>query len=139
MSAIRSSCCWAEWYPIVFTTRFSVGLLTTEAPLLHLPALSFETSLVWILNFHFPFGYDYDQTKYWSTGRTALQPSCILSPSTTSQVVNIVQILKNTNQMFAIKSGGHNPNRGFASIEGCPLISMRQMNEIAFDAAASIV
>ncbi|KAF2021862.1 FAD-binding domain-containing protein [Aaosphaeria arxii CBS 175.79] len=62
--------------------------------------------------------YTTEQTNYWSTGCGALKPSCILYPST---------------------SGGHNPNAGFASIDGGPLISTKYLNEVSLDRASMTV
>lgn len=73
--------------------------------------------------------YNVEETNYWSTGCSALKPSCILFPRTADEVATIVQILHDNNETFAVKSGGHNPNRGFASIQGGPLISTKYLNQ----------
>jgi FAD/FMN-containing dehydrogenase len=74
--------------------------------------------------------YTTAQTEYWSTGCGALMPSCIFEPETTEEVVAIVRALHETDENFAVKSGGHNPNNYFASIDGGPLISTKRLNEI---------
>ena len=73
--------------------------------------------------------YITEENNYWSTGCGALKPSCILFPKTTNEVAAIVKILNDNNETFAIKSGGHNPNKGFASIQNAPLISTKYLNE----------
>lgn len=83
--------------------------------------------------------YSQEQQNYWSTGCSALKPSCILYPKTAAEVASIVQILNENNETFAVKSGGHNPNEGFASIKGGPLISTKELNEVTFDAASMTV
>jgi FAD/FMN-containing dehydrogenase len=68
-----------------------------------------------------------------------MKPSCQLYPTTADEVAAIVRILNGNNETFAIKSGGHNPNQGFASIAGGPLISTRELNEVIYDAANGVV
>jgi FAD/FMN-containing dehydrogenase len=83
--------------------------------------------------------YTAEQSNYWSTGCGALKPSCILYPSTAQEVAAIVRILNENNEPFVVKSGGHNPNQGFASIDGAPLISTKYLNEVTFDPASMTV
>ncbi|KAI0794172.1 FAD binding domain-containing protein [Fomes fomentarius] len=77
--------------------------------------------------------YTSENNKYWSTGCAALLPACIIKPSSVEEVSTIVKRLNRNNETFAVKSGGHNPNRNFASIDGGPLISMANLNEVTFD------
>ncbi|KAH8657747.1 FAD binding domain-containing protein [Xylariales sp. PMI_506] len=83
--------------------------------------------------------YSTDQSEYWSTSCGDLEPTCILSPASTDQVVTIVQALLETNESFAIKSGGHNPNNYFASVAGGPLISTKNLNQVVLDSTAETV
>ena len=76
---------------------------------------------------------------YWSTACKALKPSCVLLPESTEDVVDIVNLLMDSDEPFAVKSGGHNPNEYFASVEGGPLISMERLNEVTLDAEAQTV
>lgn len=80
-----------------------------------------------------------EQTRYWSTACGALKPSCIFFPRSVQEVVAIVQSLRSNNETFAVKSGGHNPNEGFSSIQGGPLISTKNLNEVLFDASSMTV
>ncbi|KAF1842341.1 FAD-binding domain-containing protein [Cucurbitaria berberidis CBS 394.84] len=80
-----------------------------------------------------------EQNNYWSTGCGALKPACILYPKTANEVSAIVQVLHDNNETFAVKSGGHNPNEGFASIQGGPLISTKELNEVTFDSTSMTV
>lgn len=80
-----------------------------------------------------------EQNNYWSTGCGALKPSCILYPSSAKEVATIVEILNENNEMFAVKSGGHNANNGFASVQGGPLISTKYLNEVLFDPSSMTV
>ncbi|RYP63646.1 hypothetical protein DL769_006901 [Monosporascus sp. CRB-8-3] len=45
-----------------------------------------------------------------------LEPRCIVQPKSTAQVQRIMKIINRTTARFAIRSGGHNPNCGWASI-----------------------
>ncbi|KAI1778637.1 FAD binding domain-containing protein [Hypoxylon cercidicola] len=83
--------------------------------------------------------YTEEQSHYWSTSCSNLKPSCILEPSTTEEVAAIVSILRGNNETFAVKSGGHNPNNYFASVDDGPLISTKELNEVTFDANTKTV
>jgi FAD/FMN-containing dehydrogenase len=64
---------------------------------------------------------------------SALLPSCILVPKTSKEVATIVKVLNTNNERFAVKSGGHNPNAGFSSILGGPLISLKALNHVTYN------
>lgn len=83
--------------------------------------------------------YTTAQTEYWSTSCGDLKPDCILTPTSTEQVSQIVQVLLSNNDTFAVKSGGHNPNNYFASVDGAPLISTKLLNEVILDNATETV
>jgi FAD/FMN-containing dehydrogenase len=91
------------------------------------------------IKYRFALEYTSEQLNYWSTGCGALKPSCQLYPTTANEVATIVRILNNNNETFVTKSGGHNPNKGFASIDKGPLISTAKLNEVTFDAASMTV
>jgi hypothetical protein len=83
--------------------------------------------------------YTLEQTEYWSTACSALLPSCILFPKTTLEVSTILKTLSNTTEPFAVKSGGHNPNRGFSSVSGGPLISLEKFDQAILEPQTGIV
>lgn len=83
--------------------------------------------------------YLQEQNNYWSTGNGKLKPSCILYPQSAQEVAAIVKILNKNDENFAIKSGGHNANKYFASIDGGPLISTKYLNEVTFDRTSMTV
>src|SRR5688500_10087347 len=87
----------------------------------------------------FQADYTKEQTEYWPTSTGALKQSCILTPTNAVQVAAIVSILRDKNETFAIKSGGHNPNNYFASVDGGPLISTKNLNEVIFDRATETI
>ncbi|KAI1336056.1 hypothetical protein F5Y15DRAFT_217317 [Xylariaceae sp. FL0016] len=89
----------------------------------------------------YPLSLSYinEQNKYWSTSCIALTPSCIIFPKDASEVSAIVKALNNNTENFAVKSGGHNPNSYFSSVEGGPLISFAQIDEAILDPDTGIL
>ncbi|KAH7413376.1 FAD binding domain-containing protein [Cadophora sp. MPI-SDFR-AT-0126] len=83
--------------------------------------------------------YLQEQSQYWSSSCSSLLPNCILVPSTSSEVSTIVKILLRNTENFAVKAGGHNPNRYYSSISGGPLISLKGLNEVTYDPISSTV
>lgn len=83
----------------------------------------------------YPLDLDYidEQSKYWSTSCSALKPSCILFPTSASEVSTIIQAINDGDENFAIKSGGHNPNNYYSSVAGGPLISTARLTEAIID------
>jgi FAD/FMN-containing dehydrogenase len=97
-------------------------------------------SLGWInITYALNLAYIEEQTQYWSTSCSALLPSCIIFPKTVEEVSTVVQILANTSESFAIKSGGHNPNNGWSSVAGGPLIAMEHFDQANLDRSTGIV
>ncbi|EJD51845.1 FAD binding domain-containing protein [Auricularia subglabra TFB-10046 SS5] len=87
----------------------------------------------------FSIAYNNENNEYWSAGCTALKPACIIKPTTAHEMAAVVKTLAANNETFAVKSGGHNPNAKFASIDGGPLISTADLNEVILDKAAMTV
>jgi FAD/FMN-containing dehydrogenase len=83
--------------------------------------------------------YIEEQTQYWSTSCSALLPSCIIFPKTVEEVSTVVQVLAKTTEPFAIKSGGHNPNNGWSSVAGGPLIAMEHFDQANLNRSTGIV
>lgn len=83
--------------------------------------------------------YIEEQTQYWSTSCSALLPSCIIFPKTVEEVSTVVQIIANTTERFAVKSGGHSPNNGWSSIAGGPLIAMEHLDQANLNQATGVV
>ncbi|KAI0416939.1 hypothetical protein F5X98DRAFT_375321 [Xylaria grammica] len=84
-------------------------------------------------------GYISEQNKYWSTSCIALKPSCILFPTSAAEVSIILETLNEGDENFAVKSGGHNPNNYFSSVDGGPLISTAKLNEAVLDAETGVL
>ncbi|PVI05955.1 FAD-binding domain-containing protein [Periconia macrospinosa] len=83
--------------------------------------------------------YIEEQTQYWSTSCSALKPSCIIFPKSAEEVSTVVQILANTTEQFAVKSGGHNPNNYFSSVDGGPLICTEHLDQANLNQATGVV
>ncbi|KAI2615267.1 FAD-binding domain-containing protein [Hypoxylon sp. NC1633] len=79
-----------------------------------------------------------EQDDYWSTSCSAMKPTCIIFPKNAEEVAAIVKILNNNTENFAIKSGGHNPNNGWSSVQGGPLISTQKMDQVILDQETGI-
>ncbi|KAL6155495.1 hypothetical protein ACJQWK_05407 [Exserohilum turcicum] len=50
-----------------------------------------------------------------------------------------MQILANTPEHFAVKSGGHNPNNGWSSVAGGPLIAMDRFDQANLNSSTGII
>ncbi|OJD36444.1 fad linked oxidase-like protein [Diplodia corticola] len=65
---------------------------------------------------------------------------CIIEPSSTKDVSRAIRIVGYLESKFAVRSGGHNPNVGFASVdEHGVLIDMVNLNEITLNDDQSVV
>ncbi|KAI0200277.1 hypothetical protein F4808DRAFT_164764 [Astrocystis sublimbata] len=83
--------------------------------------------------------YISEQNEYWSSSSIALKPSCILFPTSAAEVSVIIQTINEGNESFAIKSGGHNPNKYFSSVDGGPLISTARLNQAVLDSNTGVL
>ncbi|KAI0199504.1 oxidase/Diels-Alderase [Astrocystis sublimbata] len=63
-------------------------------------------------------------------------PLCISSPKDINQLRTAVLVSNFSGTQFAIRSGGHSPLPNWASIDGGLLISMININDLAYDATA---
>jgi len=83
--------------------------------------------------------YIAEQQEYWSTSCAALLPSCIIFPKTSAEVATIIQVLNDNAEQFAVKSGGHNPNNYYSSVEGGPLISTIRLDQVTLDPSTGVI
>jgi hypothetical protein len=83
--------------------------------------------------------YNVTTNDYWSVGCAALKPTCVIYPRSAQQMSSLVKTLQETNEPFAVKSGGHNPNKWMASVQGGPLISTSLLNEVIYNRLAQTV
>lgn len=78
------------------------------------------------------------KTHYWSAANGDLSPQCVVYPTSAQEVSKIVTILNRYEDVqFAVKSGGHNPNVGWSSVDGGVLISMKNLSSTVYNAAES--
>ena len=66
-------------------------------------------------------------------------PACIVQPSTSDELRDLVQSLVNGNVSFAIRSGGHSPSPDAANIENGILVDLSAFQQIDYDPAISTV
>ncbi|KAI9676693.1 MAG: hypothetical protein M1822_008256 [Bathelium mastoideum] len=70
--------------------------------------------------------YDSTNTDYWNEGQSKNRAACAFFPGSAEEVSYAVRILNNhTSVQYALKSGGHNANFGFSSVNQGILISFR--------------
>ncbi|KAK8028258.1 hypothetical protein PG991_005314 [Apiospora marii] len=80
-------------------------------------------------------------SHYWSKSLAELRPACVVQPATAAQVAAVVRVLNygnHTSVRFAVKSGGHDPNAGHASVDGGVLVALRHMKGVRYDAGEGV-
>lgn len=87
------------------------------------------------IDIEYPLTIDYssDLTKYWSAACGDLKPTCIAAPSSAAEMSQVITELHNVETLFAVKSGGHMPNNGFASIEDGLLVSTKNLDQVFYN------
>ncbi|KAM7203267.1 hypothetical protein V8F33_002258 [Rhypophila sp. PSN 637] len=77
-------------------------------------------------------------TENWS--QTAWNtPSCIATPANSTSVQTIIRTLVSLDVPFAIRSGGHSPNPGYANIDTGVLVSLSALNQVSYDVSQNAV
>ncbi|KAF3934473.1 hypothetical protein ABW19_dt0202809 [Dactylella cylindrospora] len=66
-------------------------------------------------------------------------PTCIFTPSSTTDVAKAVKLFSDNSCIFAIRSGGHLPNPGFSSTNNGILVSLSGLNQVNYDASSGVV
>lgn len=83
--------------------------------------------------------YDYETEQYWSTTLRQVDPACIVQPSSAEDVAAVVTVLnKYSTVPFAIRSGGHDPNVGHATVQDGVLITMTNLKGAEYDAEKNV-
>lgn len=72
-------------------------------------------------------------TEYWSTPQDAYKPSCVVYPSSSEDVSVTLQAIRAAGSRFAVKGGGHNPNKFFSSTDKGVLINLSDLSEKSYD------
>ncbi|QDS73170.1 hypothetical protein FKW77_002220 [Venturia effusa] len=78
--------------------------------------------------------YNKENKDYYNAGNAELRPACIAMPTSALDVSSIVQTLNRFKDVeFAVKSGGHSPNPGQASVKDGVLIALRNLSGTQLD------
>lgn len=81
--------------------------------------------------------YAYLVTEPWSA--TVWQnATCIATPRSTSDTQKIVSVLATNNVPFAVRSGGHSPNRFDANIEAGVLIATDNLDQVSYNPGTTL-
>lgn len=114
------------WRALALSVAALVSLAQADiCSTLHKAGISIEYPLT--------LSYSSDLTKYWSAACSDLKPTCIAAPSSAAEMSQIIKQLHDENTLFAVKSGGHMPNNGFASIQDGLLISTKNLDQVFYD------
>ncbi|KAE9372168.1 FAD-binding domain-containing protein [Stipitochalara longipes BDJ] len=74
--------------------------------------------------------YQYATDHYWSSVQADATPVCIVFPTSAEDVSAVIRVLLQYPSVpFAVKSGGHNANTGFSSVDGGILISFQNSHD----------
>jgi FAD/FMN-containing dehydrogenase len=69
-----------------------------------------------------------------------LPAACFLSPQDTFETAVVLKVITLVGSKFSVRSGGHNPNPGFASIDGSGvLIDIRKLTSLSLSSDSSVV
>lgn len=83
--------------------------------------------------------YHLQTAKYWSTALRDVDPACIVLPTSAAQVSSAVQVLNRYPDVeFAVKSGGHDPNVGHATVQDGVLVAFHDLVGATYDAEANL-
>lgn len=63
---------------------------------------------------------------------------CIVSPDSIDDLSIVVRSASFSKCKFAVRSGGHSPFAGFASIDGGILISMEKFTDLSYDETTQV-
>ncbi|KAI9369575.1 hypothetical protein BJX61DRAFT_136481 [Aspergillus egyptiacus] len=121
---------------MVYSSRWRAGaaMALAVAPLVAADICSTIEAQGVEIERQFAWDYHNEMRDYWSAACGDMKPSCIAYPGSSREVSGIVKELQNTDDLFAVKSGGHMPNNGFASIQDGVLISTRRLDQVIYDA-----
>jgi FAD/FMN-containing dehydrogenase len=107
--------------------------LATLTPLVRADICSTLAAAGIDIEYPLSLGYSTDLTKYWSTACGDLKPTCIAAPSSAAEMSQVIKQLHNVETLFAVKSGGHMPNNGFASIQDGLLVSTKNLDQVYYN------
>jgi FAD/FMN-containing dehydrogenase len=80
-----------------------------------------------------------ESRDYYNIGLAEHAPACMVFPTSSSEVATIIKILNAKKDVsFTVKSGGHSPNVGDATVKDGVLIAMRYLNGTVYDKEKSL-
>jgi hypothetical protein len=83
--------------------------------------------------------YISETSKYWSTALREIKPACVVLPRAATEVSAAVTVLNRYPDVkFTVKSGGHDPNPGHATVKDGVLIAMRDLSGTTYDRAKNL-
>lgn len=83
--------------------------------------------------------YANSQSSYWALQQSDITPSCIIVPSTTSEVSDAISIISNIESCnFAIKGAGHGTIVGATNIDGGVKFDINQLNEVETNSEGTV-
>ncbi|OBT74256.1 hypothetical protein VF21_07402 [Pseudogymnoascus sp. 05NY08] len=83
--------------------------------------------------------YAKSQSSYWALQQSELIPTCIVVPSTASEVSDAISIISTIDSCnFAIKGAGHGTVVGAANIDGGVKFDMSHLNEIETNSEGTV-
>ncbi|KAL7274572.1 hypothetical protein RUND412_002518 [Rhizina undulata] len=78
----------------------------------------------------FPSSSAYNLSNTFWSATAQLSPGCIFAPTNSDDVAVAVKTLVETNTPFAVKSGGHSSNPGWADINGGVLLTLSNLKSL---------
>lgn len=82
--------------------------------------------------------YTFWPSTFWSQQQREVNPYCIFQPSDASDVSTALQVLRNEQCPFAVRSGGHAAFAGASNIDGGVTFDMRAMNSVSLSSDRNI-
>lgn len=83
--------------------------------------------------------YVNSQKSYWALQQSKLIPSCIIVPSTASEVSDAISIISTIESCnFAVKGAGHGTAVGAANIDGGVKFDMTHLNKIETNSEGTV-
>ena len=110
--------------PLLFTTQPQASIAACSTLAEYLPdfTLTYPSAS---LNAN----YLYATNHYWSSTNQDATPACVVFPTNAEDVSAVIRILLEYPSVpFAVRSGGHNANTGFSSVNGGVLISFQDLH-----------
>lgn len=83
--------------------------------------------------------YEYETQQYWATNLREVDPACIVQPDSAQDVSIAIKVLnKYPSVKFATRSGGHDPNKGHATVQDGVVITMTDLVGARYDAEEDV-